>query len=214
MSRQSLGRFSIILSLFTLAGLLWWTTSMLPTVDEFFPWVLFCLLIVFTNTFSVPLGTGLVSLLPMTVITAYLVLGPVLACWAAFIGGWLYGWVRHRYAEQLGLHSRVGWIGEIGLAALNATMYTAGILAGGAVYQAMGGTTPLTEVDFTFILPLALLSLTFLGVNHLVAGSYIALSSRTRWRLYIRSLPQLILFELPPVGLAPLMASRKFSSRR
>lgn len=182
------------------------TISDPPPAGAVLPGLIFLFLIVFTNTFSVPLGPGLVSLLPMVTIAGFLVTGPVVAGWAAFLGAWIYAWLRYRFARPLQL-ARYPTLREAAtIGTVNAAMQSAGILAGALLYQAAGGIIPLAEAKLSAIWPLSLVSLGYLLVNHLIAGLYIAVLHRARWANYLRSLPHLVLYELLPVVFAPLMA--------
>jgi len=175
-----------------------------PTVLP--PWVFFTALIVFTTTFGVPLAGGAVSLLPMTTVAAFLVMGLVPAAWAAFVGALLYGVVRHRWAEQLGLRQSGNYLGLAGLIAANTAMQSASVLAGGAIFLSLGGTVPLAGLDASHLLPLLALSLAYLATNYLVAGFDMAARGQETLWLYLRSLPNLLLYEGAPLVFAPLMA--------
>jgi hypothetical protein len=101
--RRELHCIWIAVGLIVLALLTWLTLTTPPDADDLLPAVLFGELIVLTTTFGVLLAGGTVSLLPMTTVAAYLVVGPVLAGWAAFAGALAYGLIRARWAEQLGV---------------------------------------------------------------------------------------------------------------
>ncbi|MGD1992017.1 MAG: hypothetical protein PVI59_02380, partial [Anaerolineae bacterium] len=76
--------------LIVLAVLIALTVVSPPSPSQLLPTLLFCLLIVFTDTFGVRLPAGVVSLLPMTTVAAYLVTGLVPSGWAAFVGTFIY----------------------------------------------------------------------------------------------------------------------------
>ena len=146
------------------------------------------------------------SLLPMTALAAYLVMGAVPAAWAAMLATAAHGLVRSLWAEQLGLPQRPDARELAGLTAANMTMHTATILLGDQVYRALGGITPLTSFDLALILPLVCLALTYLIVNYSLAALYIAARSLDSLRDYVRSIPDLLLYEGGPMIVSPLMA--------
>lgn len=206
MRREHRYVISIILGLIALAILIWLTTITPPGLADLLPGVLFGSLIVFTTTFGVLLAGGVVSLLPMTTVTAYLVMDLVPAGWTAFMGALVCGVIRYWQAERAGAPQEPSRLGLIGLTGANCTMQTASILAGGAIFRALGAGTPLTDVGGSHFLPLLLLGLTYLSVNYLIAGAYIAARGRAPLRSYLRSLLNLIFYEGAPLVFAPLMA--------
>ncbi len=206
MSRELRYAISIVVGLITLALLIWLTVAAPPDPAHLLLGPLFCALIVFTTVFGVPLGGGSVSLLPMTTVAAYLVMGPVPTLWAAFVGALAYGAIRHRWAKQLEVPPAPGRMGLIGLIAANVTMHSASILAGDAVFRSLGGPTPLAAVAPPALPPLVFLCLAYLSVNYLIAGAFIAMRGRAQLQLYLRSLPNLVLYEGGPLIFAPLTA--------
>ncbi len=195
----------------TVLGLLIWLTvaSGVPTppaLNELLPGILFVVLIIFTDVFGVRLAGGVVSLLPMTTVAAYLVMGPIPTGWAALIGAIVHAWLRHRWAKRLGLPRVAGASQIITVGAANVVAHTASVLVGGMVFQALQGEIPLTGVDARGILALVLFALTYLLVNHLAFFPAIAVRSRDSLRHYIHSLPNIIFYEGLPLTLAPLMA--------
>jgi signal transduction histidine kinase len=197
---------TIVGGLVPLTVLVWLTVVRPPAPALLVPWVLFCALTVFTATFGVPLGGGLVSLLPTTAVAAYLAMGLVPAGWAAFVGALLHGLVRLRWGEQLEGRQLTDRVEVLALTAANGTMHVGSVLAGGAVFEALGGTVPLVQVDKANLLPLLLLGITYLLVNYLLAGAYLAGRGRSYLRHYVRSLPNLLLYEGGTLPFAPLMA--------
>ena len=207
MNRQRLVVFVYLaIGLLVLAVLIALTLNVPPSPDRLLPAALFCGLIVFTNTFGVRLPEGIVSLLPMTTIAAYLVTGLLPSGWAVFLGTLIYGGVRARYAEALNLRPPENWLRFLSLQAINATMHTISILAGGAIFQALGGRPPLERVTVADLPTLLALGLSFLVLNHLIAGLVIARRSRDELTAYIQILPRLFFYEGAPLIFAPLMA--------
>ncbi len=188
-------------SLAVLAALIWLTAAAPPDMALWLPAILFGALIVFTDTFGVRLPTGVVSLLPMTTVAAYLVMGPIPTGWAALIATLLYGAIRALWGEQLHLPQP-----SIEIMAANVAMHTASILVGSVVFQALGGDIPLEAVTLGNSLPLILLGLTYLGTNYLIAGLVIATRNREALRSYLRSLPNMLFYEGGPLVFALLVA--------
>jgi NtrC-family two-component system sensor histidine kinase KinB len=206
MNQRQRSLVAIVAAGAVLALLVGLTVAQPPGREALLPGALFLLLLVFTHTFGVPLAGGRASLLPTTTVAAYLVLGLVPAGWVAFLGALLHGAVRYRWAEALSERPSSSRGTAAIIAIVNAVLQTASILAAGAVYQGRGGVTPYTGAagrEGWALLPLAL---TYLGMNLLLAGLYLALQSRERLRLYLRSLYQVLLFEAWPLIFAPLMA--------
>lgn len=206
MNRRYLHYIYITAFLITFGLLVWLTIARPPDLDQLLPFVLFGALIVFTDTFGVHLSAGMVSLLPMTTVAAYLVMGTVPTGWAAFLGTLIYGVIRSRWVEQLQLPRPSAPRELVTVTAANAVLHTLSILAGGAIFQALGETTPLTSAGPAQILPLILLGLAYLAANHLAASPIIAARGRAALRAYARSLPNLLFFEGGPLIFAPLVA--------
>ncbi len=188
-------------------GLLVWLTIQAPLDgSNTAPGFVFGVLLVLTTTFGVQLVEGEVSLLPMTALAAYLVMGAVPTAWAALLATLAHGLVRLLWAEQLGLPQRPDPPELAGLTAANVSMHTASILLGDVVYSSLGGSTPLSSFDLSIILPFVCLSLTYLTVNYTLAGAYIAARGPGVLRDYVRSMPKLMTYEGVPMLLSPLMA--------
>ncbi len=197
---------SIVAGLMVLSFLIWLTAIHPPDAGDWLPWFLFSLLITSTTILGVPLAGGEMSLLAMTSVAAYLVMGPALAGWAAYAGALVYGLIRYRWPERLGTPPPSSPLPLAGLTAMNATMHTSSILAGGAIFSRLGGTIPLNEIDLLEVLSLLLFGLSYLAVNYFIAGCYIVVRGRPPLRVYWRSLPNVFLYEGVPLIFAPLMA--------
>jgi len=206
MNRQRLSVIHLAAGLTVLGILIALTLASPPHSVQLLPVLLFFGLIVFTNTFGVRLPAGMVSLLPMTTVAAYLVTGLIPAGWAAFVGTLAYGWVRARWAEQLNFSPIKNWLRFLSLLAVNATMHTGSILVGGAIFQTLGGAVPLEAIAARDLLTLVALGLAFLTFNHLVAGIVIATRGRSELKVYVQSLPHLLFYEGAPLVFAPLVA--------
>ena len=101
MNQKTRITISLIASLAVLVLLIGLTLVSPPDPETLLPAALFCVLIVFTTTFGVPLAGGRGSLLPMTTAAAFLVLGTIPTAWAAFVGALVHGAIRYRWAERL-----------------------------------------------------------------------------------------------------------------
>jgi PAS domain S-box-containing protein len=174
--------------------------SLLPTT------VLFGVLMVFTMTFAVILGGGSVSLTSMTMMAAYLVVGPILAAWAAFWGALIHGIVRFSWAEEIEQPLEPGFWPQLSESLANAGMHSLCILAAGSIYQNAGGSVPLTDLQLGDLFPLTFLAVSYLSVSRLLTGGYLALFGRDRVEFYLQSLPKIVLFEAYTFTFAPLVA--------
>lgn len=203
MTRQSRHSLALVIGLLVFS-LLVGQTFLTPPAWDWLAWGLFTSLIVFTTTFSIHL-IGLVSLLPMTTLAAFLVLGWLPAVWAACIGALIHGWIRFRFVDELGGKREPGWISPVGLTAANVTMQTLSTWISGGVYLSLGGVTPLNEV-VPALGPLSLLAIAYLGSNYLIAGLYVALRGQRPLHQYLSALPRIAPLEGVPLLLAPLVA--------
>ena len=206
MKREHRIRLAVAASLIVFGVLVWLTIQTPPDGSHVVPGFVFGVLLLLTTTFGVLLVEGEVSLLPMTALAAYLVMGAVPAAWAALLATVAHGLVRLLWAEQLGLPQRPDPRELAGLTAANVTMHTASILLGDLVYRSLGGTTPLTTFNLSLVLPFLCLALTYLSVNYSLAALYIAARSLHALRDYVRSIPDLLLYEGGPMLFSPLMA--------
>jgi PAS domain S-box-containing protein len=206
MNRQHLFYVYVATSILVLAIMIRLTLATAPDLSQLLPALLFGVLIVFTDTFGVRLPAGMVSLLPMTAVAAYLVMGPVPTGWATFVGTLIYGTIRLWWAERLELPPIEDGKAFTTILTANITIHTSSILTGGAVFRLLGGETPLESVSLPQILPLISLGLTYLAVNHLTISPAIATRGRKALQTYLRSLPNLLFYEGGPLIFAPLVA--------
>ncbi len=168
-------------------------------------WVLYCFLIVFAMTFAMPIGGGYMSLLPMASVGAYLTMGLVPAGWVVFIGSVIHGWIRYRFAATLEVRIATSPLQAATLAASNAAIQTTSVLAGGLVYEALGGAIPLTQFAPESIFGVIALCLAYLIVNYLMAGITIGARGLLHLRHYLHALPRLVFFEAAPLVFVPLV---------
>jgi signal transduction histidine kinase len=207
MNRQNLLAYTYFAaSAITLVILIALTIADPPSFSQLLPALLFCGLVVFTDAFGIRLPTGMVSLLPTMTIAAYLVTGLAPAGWAAFVGTVIYSWIRGRWGKELHFPASGSRRGFASLMAVNATMHTGSILIGGAAYQMLGGSLPLEGVTVGDLPALLALAVSYLAFNHSTAGLVIAARSNDEIKRYIRSLPNLLLYEGGPLLFAPLVA--------
>jgi NtrC-family two-component system sensor histidine kinase KinB len=207
MNRQHLLYIYIATSTVILAILIWLTLATPPDLSQLLPALLFGVLLIFTDTFGVRLPAGMVSLLPMTTVAAYLVMGPVPTGWATLVGTLIYGLIRLRWAEQLELPRIENGKAFTTILTANITIHTTSILVGGAVFRSLGGETPLKSVSLSQVPLLILFGLIYLTVNHLTISPAIATRGRKALQAYLRSLPNLLFYEGGPLVFAPLVAS-------
>lgn len=175
------------------------TLALLPTT------VLFGVLIIFTMTFAISLGGGMLSLTSMTILAAYMVVGPVMAAWAAFIGALVHSIIRYSWAEEIEQPLEYGLISNLSLAFATAGVNSLCILAAGSIYQNAGGKVPLVDLGLNDLIPLLFLGASFISLNHLLAGAYMALHGRDRFDSYVDALTKIIVFEAYTFVFAPLV---------
>lgn len=191
--------------LITLAFLVQISMVSPPTLDLLPTTVLFGVLIIFTMTFAISLGGGMLSLTSMTILAAYLVVGPVMAAWAAFIGALLHSIIRYSWAEEIEQPVEYGLVSNLSSAFATAGVQSLCILAAGSIYQNAGGRIPLVELGLNDLLPLLFLGASYISLNHLLSGAYMALHGRDRFDNYLNSLPKIIVFEAYTFVFAPLV---------
>ena len=177
-----------------------------PSASDLWPVLPFWAIITFSLTFAIPVDQGLVSLLLMTGAAAYLVMGADLAGLTTFLSALTHGWIRYRWAKELGEPRPArGWR-LIGITLMNAAMLTAGLLAGSMAHQALGGTIPLEGRAVSELIPLLGLGLTYTVVNYAFAAIYIAMRGRKALVAYLHDLPRALFYEASPLVFAPLTA--------
>ncbi len=206
MKRRYLSGGYLIAGLVTLGCLVWLTVVSPPALNTLLPGILFLALITFADVFGVHVAGGVVSLLPMTTVAAYLVLGPVPAGWAAFIGAVVHAELRYCWSERLGLPPVRELSQIVTIGAANTVAHTFSVIVGGTIFQALQGEVPLTSIEPPDVVALVVFALTYLLVNHLAFVPAFVVRSRESLREYVRSLPNLIFYEGSPLILSPLMA--------
>ena len=161
--------------------------------------------IAYSVMFSIPLGGGKVSLMPMMVLTTYLIGGSVVAGWAvvvALLGQALDRWRKGR--DPLSQEPRGKALVEA--TAFNLAMHLLAILAASAVFDAMGGTIPFGRIPYRGIKLGIATSSTYLAVNYALAFLVLGIRSPGTIREFIHSLPRLLVYEGLPLALSPLAA--------
>jgi len=196
---------AIVLASAVLVCLGWLTVAVPPSWHQVVLMLGMAAAIAYSVVFSIPLGGGKVSLLPMMVLTTYLIGGSVVAGWAvavALLGHALDRWRRGR--DPLSQEPRGKALVEA--TGFNLAMHLLAIFAANAVSDAMGGTIPFGRIPFRGIKLGVATSGTYLAVNYLLA--FLALgvhSPGTMWE-FIHSLPRLLVYEGLPLALSPLAA--------
>ncbi len=174
-----------------------------PGVSDLGMIAAFGLLITFTMAFSIPIGGGQVSLMPMSVAAAYLIHGWVVTGWAIFLGMSGHAAVRiWRSRHRPESHDPTGIL-LLEATVTNVAMHTLSILAAAIVYRSLDGVVPMTEMDLRTTVVLALFAFVYLAVNHVLIGSYLSL--RGLWRSYLNSIHYIVLYEAGPMVLTPLL---------
>lgn len=167
--------------------------------------VVLVFLIVFTTTFGVPLGGGTVSLLPMSTIATFLVLDIVPAGWGVFLGAALHQLIRQYFGEALGIPKLSMKVAAVAVGFANAAIQTISIMVAGWAYKTLGGEVPLTSLDFGGAYALAALALVYTLTNLLLAAVYMAARGLETLKMYLRSLPNLLVYEVAPLIFVPLL---------
>lgn len=198
---------SICAGLVLFLGLAYATAIQPPAPTDFLAWALFTSLLIFTMTFGIPLAGGNVNLMPMTVIGGLLVMGLLPAAWMAYLGSLANIGLRHIFARQLNERREPGGlVAVLGVGLANAVIITLSLAGAAAVYHTLGGPMPLVNFTAGALVPFAGLVVSFMGLNYLLAGVYLALSGgRAAVRAYLLALPQVAGYEVSPQIFTPLL---------
>ncbi|RMG89124.1 MAG: GAF domain-containing protein [Chloroflexi bacterium] len=210
-SRQTLQtfvNFAWVLSLGVLFYLLFQSVQAEIVITPTLLWslLLFGVLIVFSLTLGISSVGGLLSVYPMAATAAFLVLGPVLAGWIIYVGAWLHGVIRYCCAPTLGMPPEPDRKDLARRTAINSFMTTASMLSGGILYEMAGGELPVTGTVFHSWWPLALYGVGYFTVNHLTIAAYFGVHQPELLKPYWRRVPVLLLYEWPPLLVAPFGA--------
>jgi two-component system, NtrC family, sensor histidine kinase KinB len=163
----------------------------------------FGLMVALTMAFGIPIGGGQVSLMPVYVVTAYLLHGWVVAAWVVWLGMLAHAAVRQwRSRYQPESHEPAGLL-LVEATVTNMAMHALSLLTAAIAYRSLDGVIPMTVLDLKAAGALLAFVFVYLGVNHVLLGSYLSL--RGRWRDYRTSLHYLIIYEAAPMILAPLI---------
>ena len=201
-------KYSVIfVSVLLFLGVLIYLTWANPPSPTLLPQaVLFLLLVVVTTLMGVPLGGGTASLLPMAVVATYLTLGLVPACWVALLGEVISEILEPVFQDGETMKRPKGRLELVARLATNAGLQPASILVAGVLYQVIGGRQPLERITPELIIPLVILSLTYLLVNYLGAGLFIAGRGRDWLESFLGDLPNMLIYEGLPLVFAPWVA--------
>lgn len=159
-------------------------------------------LITFAMSYSIPLGGGQVSLMPMSIAAAYLIHGHVLTGWIICVGMLGHAGVRYLRSRRPELHDPTGWL-LVELTITNITMHVISLMIANAIYRMLRGAIPLTDLDIAAAGRLLVFGAVYMATNHVLVGGYLAL--RGLWKSYIRSLAEVLLYEAGPLVFAPLV---------
>lgn len=177
-----------------------------PDLEGFILILAFGALVVFAMAYSVPIGGGQVSLMPMTIGGAYLIGGKVVASWAAALGMLGHAYVRRwRVRHQPGTREPSGRL-LIEATAFNVAMHALGVLGASWVFETAGGQVPLVELPWSTALVLLLAGVIYIALNHLFIAGYFAMRGRAVMASYLDSFWRVLLFEGGPLIFAPLVA--------
>jgi len=202
-NRQIISIIFGVLTLGTLIGI----TRGIPSGSEYgLYWFIFTGLIIFTTIFGIPLGGGEVSMLPMISLASLFVMGLKPAAWAAFTGALLYGLARYLWPRRVGWERKIGIFNLIGTTAANITMHTASILISGYFYLQLGGDIPLITPRNQTVFALFGAGAIYITSNYLIASLFLGMRGREYLTHYLRHIPNLLVYEVPPVVFAPLAA--------
>ncbi len=194
----------IVANLLVLAFLIGLPAAKIDFIADWLPITLFGILIVFTMTFGMPLAGGMISLLPMVAVAAYLRFGLVTTGWLVFVSAWVHGLFRYFFTEHFKLPFPAAKLSDLmDRAAVNAVMVTASILVGGYVFEYLGGAHLAADGSYPVFLPA--LGVSYFFVNYALAAIYFLILGGGQHKLFLRSLPTLLLYEATPVLFAPLI---------
>lgn len=200
-------RLSLIAGLAALSGLVAATVASLTLVVDLPLFVVFVALISAAMLYSVHIGEGEVSLMPMAIAATCLVLLPVATGWAILLSVLFQAAVRYwRGLRRPELREPRGR-DLVEATAVNFAMHFAGILSGAWVYTAVGGTWGPVQISVGTGLQLILGGLTYLLVNYALAAGYLAMRGPETFNRYKHALARLFLYEGAPMFLAPLTAA-------
>jgi len=196
---------SIGLGVLVLALLVFLVTRTPLSLENIAISLIFLFLIVFTTTFGVPFGGGTVSFLPVSTIAAFLVIDLVPAGWVAFLGASLHQGIRQIFGSKLGTPKVSSKLALVAVAIANSAIQTISILVGGLVYKRLGGAIPFDQISGQTLIATIVLVFAYMGTNLTLAGMYLAARSSAAVKMYLQSLPNLLLFEITPLIFLPLI---------
>ncbi len=190
----------------TFIVLVWLTIVNPPGPEVILPSFVFLALLLVMTLVGIPAGGGTASFLPLTTITAFLVVGLVPAGWIAFACELIAPWLEQIKFGQPGKNRHGKFFETFSRAAANAAIQPASILFAGAIYQQVGGPNPLLTVQPGLILSLLVLGISYLAINYVLAGLFFISRGRDSLGQYLLAIPGLLAYEGAPIIFAPLMA--------
>jgi signal transduction histidine kinase len=174
-------------------------------VDEA-EWLLFTGLILLTTIFGIPLGGGEVSMLPMTSLAAMMVMGVIPTGWAAVTSAIVHGVYRFFRGKRSQDEDKSFLLTNLGTTLANVSMHTTCILLSGFVYIHLGGEFPIAKPTNHTILGLYGTGAIYIFANYIIASLFISLRGKGYLSNYIHHIPNLLIYEIPPIIFAPLTA--------
>lgn len=187
----------------TLMVLIALTVANPPSTNQIVMMAVFVLLITFSLAYSFPVSEGSVSLMPMMVGAAYMILGKVAVGWIIILSVLGHAIVRMVRAHTNPEIREPQGKALVEVTALNTTMHVFGILAGALAFEAVGGNIPLQHLDLVAVTAGAI---AYLGVNYTLAAAYLAMRDRKALQDYVQKLPTMTLLEVGPLIFSPLVA--------
>lgn len=182
------------------------TLAASPSLDEVVLAMGLAVLIFLANVFSVPIGGGVVSLMLMTVIASYLVIGPALTGWAVILSAIGHALVRQwRTQHRPEIHEPEGWL-LVEVTVMNIGMHCLALFSAAFAFERLGGDVPLLTVTWGIAPALVAAIVAYMLVNYALVTIYFSARGREALSTYLQSLPRLLLYEGSPMVLAPLAA--------
>ena len=178
-----------------------------PDLNQLHMALLFGLLIILSDTFSIPSGGGYISLLPMIVMTTFLVLGLSYSSLLVFIASIVHALVRWFGSEPLGLPRLANKRELVRVVSANGTMLTVSIIVSGFLFERWFDVrVPLMAVSRDAIVPLSVFILLYFAVNYALAAAFFRLLRRDEFDNYLSGLSTALLYEMTAMPFAPLIA--------
>ncbi len=168
-------------------------------------WLLFTSLLVYTTTYGIPIGVGVVSLVPMVAMSATITMGIFPAAIAVVVSDILYGIYRWLWPERAGWKPNGGNYSLLATTTANITMHVMSVIAAGYVLTRFGGQVPVGSSRD--IAALILMGAAYLITNYLLASLFLLIQSKAHLRVLINNIPNMLVYEAISLLFAPLASS-------